>query len=183
MVRLERGKSRITGESLNFGAIELAKAYLESDANIGSSENRFSEKLKASDDPTALRRELTQLQTFLNSKSSTVKGMNEIERKRIRTFESGDWGNEFSPGKRRALKFASTKEFFDFLNSGTFRDLKSAGYTSEQIIEMHDESREQHPETYAKQMEKVEKALDGWRKKGQLTTKQIRKAFGLKTLK
>lgn len=137
-VRLEREVSNITGERYNqFGAISDIYKYLN---DIGRS--RFSEQLNYSDDLDLLQEEVVVLQKFLTRKTSTVSGMRDIERKRLETFSSGVWGSAKDGGPvRRALEFADTKEFYDFLNSETFRSLVSSGFTSEQVIERYDEAR------------------------------------------
>lgn len=165
MVRLERGRSKITGESFaEFGAIIDAKDYLERQGR-----RRFAEQLKFTNDVQQLRREITILQGFLSRKSSTVKGMNEIERKRLRAFEE------------KGLIFANTKEFFDFLNSQTFNSLVASGFSSETIIEAWDNARERGDAN--KVLTNMEKALDAFRSGAQRATiKNLRKQLAVKPL-
>ena len=145
ILRLERAKSKITGEEFNtFGAVTDVYDYL-----INKGRRRFSESKRGVKHRDELRREITILQSFISRKSSTVKGMRDIENKRIQTF------------KNKGIKFSSTKEFYDFLNSQTFMNLVSSGFTSEQIVEAYDIAREKQSDTWA--VEKMTQALDDFR--------------------
>ena len=168
MVRLERAESKITGEKYDFGAIEIAKHYLDG-------KKRFSENKSYTDDISKLRREITVLQGFLTSKSSTVKGMREIENARLKTFESGNWGAKakYGNGKSRSLKFASTKEFYAFLNSSTFKKLTSSGFTSDQIVELYDNQRERLNGEEDALYEAMEQALEDYRNGQKATLKDL----------
>ncbi len=155
LVRLERASSKITGESYaSYGAAEMVKRQL---ADKGKT--RFSESYKFTGD---LRSEILQLQGFLNSESSTVQGQRAIELRRISTFEKGEWGSFHQTGVRnRAIKFASNKEFWSFINSGIFADLKRQGFTSEELIEQYDLSREHVSDSET--VSKFQAALDEFR--------------------
>lgn len=165
ILRLERAKSPITGERYNtFGAVIDVYDYLE---NKGR--RRFSESKAAIKQSNELRREITVLQGFLGRKSSTVKGIREIENKRERTFSN------------KGIKFASTREFYEFLNSQTFLGLVSSGYTSEQIVETYDMAREKEDDY--KVIEKMAKALEEYRKgEKKVTIKNLERALGVKLL-
>ena len=162
IVRLERETSNITGEGFStFGAVTDVYDYL---GNKGR--RRFSESktgVKRSDE---LRREITVLQGFLGRKSSTVKGMREIEKKRLQTF------------KNKGIQFASTKEFYEFLNSQTFKNLVSSGFTSEQIVEAYDSAREKSPDSEV--VEKMSKALDEFRQgEKKVSIKNLEDSLGI----
>lgn len=163
LVRLERASSNISGEAyIDIGAGEKAKSYL---ARKGR--NRFSESKTVKADYYQLRQEIIQLQSFLQSKSSTVSGIREIEAKRIKTFESGKWGSgKYTDGDRKRLQFASTKEFYDFFHSETFRKLLDAGFTSEQIIEAYDVARETYEGSDEEAIAALQGALEEFRSKG-----------------
>lgn len=165
ILRLERAKSLITGESYNtFGAVIDVYDYLENKGRI-----RFSESKAAINQSNELRHEITVLQGFLGRKSSTVKGIREIENKRVRAFSN------------KGIKFASTREFYEFLNSQTFLGLVSSGYTSEQIVEAYDMMREKEDDY--KVAEKMAKALDEYRKgEKKVTIKNLEQALGVKLL-
>lgn len=165
ILRLERAKSLITGERYNtFGAVIDVYDYLE---NKGR--RRFSESKAAIKQSNELRREITVLQGFLGRKSSTVKGIREIENKRVRAFSN------------KGIKFASTREFYEFLNSQTFLGLVSSGYTSEQIVETYDMAREKEDDY--KVIEKMAKALEEYRKgEKKVTIKNLERALGVKLL-
>lgn len=177
MVRLERASSNITGERFDsFGAIEQVRYYL-------GEKKRFNERANFSDDSNVLRREIAVLQGFLTSQTSTVKGQRELESKRIKTFESGEWGSsKYTGQKRRALKFASTKEFYDFFNSSTYRKLLESGFTSEQVIEIYDSAREVYDGQDELVMKKMEDALEEFRAKGRATLKDLVNITGAKKI-
>lgn len=132
MVRLERGESLVTGEKLDFGAIEITRRYLKE--TRGDREKlRFSESLNQPNLETLndIKKEIAEMQRFLNSKSSTVKGMHDIERKRIATFEEA------------GVTFASNKEFYDFFKSDTYKDyMATQAYSSEHIVGIYQRARE-----------------------------------------
>ena len=165
ILRLERAKSGITGERYNtFGAVIDVYDYLE---NKGR--RRFSESKAAIKQSNELRHEITVLQGFLGRKSSTVKGIREIENKRLRTFSN------------KGIKFASTREFYEFLNSQTFLGLVASGYTSEQIVETYDMVREKEDDY--KVVEKMAKALEEFRQgEKKVTIKNLEQTLGIKLL-
>lgn len=131
LLRLERAES-VTGGNYAFGAYDVLEEYLKNTGQLpkGDKPMRIKERKDALDETSELRREIAALQNFLNSKSSTVKGMRQIEKIRLEKFES------------KGYKFADTKEFYDFLNSSQMEDLKKHNFDSEQIRERYDEARE-----------------------------------------
>lgn len=175
LVRLERAKSGISGDSLSgIGASEQAYAYL---GGQKKGKRRFTERLDPGLSDFALKREIAVLQGFLSGKSSLVSGMREIEEKRVRTFESGKWGSaSYTDGERRRLKFADTKEFYDFFHSETYRDLASQGFTSEQIVEAYDVARDTGKGADEEAQASLERALEEFRAKGRATLKDLRAA-------
>lgn len=179
LVRLERASSKVTGESYKeIGAAPIAYDYLKKKGRT-----RFVEKLDSGLTYDQERMEVTKLQAFLSSKTSLVSGIRDIERKRIETFESGKYGSYADTGKeRKGLKFASTKEFYEFFQSSTFRDLKSSGFTSEQIIEQYDNAMETYKGASEDALKALEEALDLWRHKGKLSLKELIAASGGKKL-
>ena len=126
---IEKASSNISGQAFTeYGAYEKAEEYLE----------RFGKRrFKAKDTTNSknkmsrseLQREVVELQGFLNSKTSTVRGYRAVERQRIRAFQE------------KGIKFSDTKEFYDFLNSGEFAGLRKA-LSSDKIVEKYDEMRE-----------------------------------------
>lgn len=182
ILRLERGRSSVTGEKWNtFGAVIDAYDYLNKKYN----KTRFSENVKALTDVNALRREITVLQGFLGRKSSTVAGMIDIERKRMTTFEKGHWGVKWRRDKipNKPIKFASTKEFYDFMNSQTFKGLVSSGFTSEQLIDLYDSARTASSEqSDDKVVEEMTKALDEYRNEGGASLKDLKERLKAVTL-
>ena len=119
LVRLERAKSTVTGESFDkMGAGVLIKAKLE---ELGR--NRFSELMNpAGYNRRDIQREIIELKTFLDYKTSTVAGAKKVEIARLKAFESRGLG-----------EVARSKDFYDFLNSESYKDLKRSSLTSDQI--------------------------------------------------
>lgn len=182
LVRLERAKSSITGEKYSdIGAAPIARDYLSR-----TGRKRFTEG-KWKDSPSSYeeqRREIVQLQAFLSSKTSLVSGIRDIEDKRVKTFESGKWGSaKWTDGDRRALKFASTKEFYDFFQSSVFRELVQSGFTSEQVLEAYDTARERYEGQDEEAIERLSEALEKFREQGKISLKELREMAGGNPLK
>lgn len=179
LVRLERARSKISGERYSdIGAAPIAKEYLSH-----KKRNRFLESKQAMSYEEE-RREVSVLQSFLKSKSSLVSGIRDIERRRIEKFESGQYGSYDVTGKeRRGLKFASTKEFYDFLNSGLFKDLQNAGFSSEQILEEYDTARETFKGSVDEAFDAMSEALEKFRQQGSVSLKDLRALARGKPLK
>lgn len=172
LVRLERATSRISGERyVDIGAAPIAKEYLSY-----KKRNRFLESTKPMSYEEE-RREVSVLQSFLKSKSSLVSGLRDIERKRIEKFESGQYGSYDVTGrKRRGLKFASTKEFYDFLTSGLFKELQNSGFSSDQILEEYDTARETFKGSADDAFNALSEALEKFRQQGNISLKELRAA-------
>lgn len=153
---LSRNSSPITGEVYNsYGAAVDALDYLKA-----RNRRYFSESLTLTENRTVLKAEIQRLQYFLTRPSHTVRGQREIEQKRIETFE------------KKGIHFASSKEFYQFLNSGTFQSLRKLQYSSEQLIEDYERAREQGM-TNDQVMEKLSNALDAFRKGEKVTQKNL----------
>lgn len=179
LVRLERAASAITGERYDsYGAAEKAFQYLKK-------KKRFSESVNAYKDINKLRREITVLQGFLSSESSTVQGQRAIERRRVSAFERGEWGAAWKlrGERKKAIRFASNKEFYDFLNSETFRSLIASGFTSDQIIEMFETYREEYDGKSDEVIEAMEEALQKFRDGKRATLKSLAAELQAKKLK
>ena len=177
IVRLERGESKVTGEKWNtFGAVTEVYDYLNRQKE---GRTRFRETAKALTDSQKLKREITVLQGFLGRKTSLVSGMQEIEEKRITTFETGKWGRKWKKKGilNKPLHFASNKEFYDFLNSETFKGLVSTGFTSEQLVEIYDSARVRLGEEAEEDAvpNAMADALEEYRNKGNASLKDLRK--------
>lgn len=172
LVRLERASSKITGERYqDIGAAPLAYAYLKK-----TGRTRFTESRTPMDYQKELR-EVVQLQDFLYSKTSLVSGIRDIERKRISTFESGKWGSYADTGtERRAIKFSTTKEFYDFFQSSIYKELKSYGFSSEQLVESYDTAVETYKGSSEEAMNALSEALERFRQQGSISLKDLRSA-------
>ena len=118
--------------NMAYYAYDIAADYLRTQGKKGKL--RFSEAKKEFD-PFQTRREIQMLQNFLSMPSSTVAGQKRIEAKRIETF--GNWKPKGAKGKKMKgidlSKQASTKIFYEFLNSKAFENLRKF-YSSEQIF-------------------------------------------------
>ena len=156
---IEKASSNISGQSYTeYGAYEKAEEYLE----------RFGKRRFTAKDTTTsknkmsrseLQREVVELQGFLNSKTSTVRGYRAVERQRVRTFQG------------KGIQFADTKEFYDFLNSGEFAGLRKA-LSSDKIVEKYDEMRE------SMSHDKIMKALEDYRENvSRISVKSFNKAM------
>lgn len=179
LVRLERATSNITGEKYNeYGAAQNAYEYLHR-----LHRNRFSETQKPYQDLNTIRHEITVLQGFLGSKSSTVSGQREIERKRISAFEKGEWGTKWKTRgiRNRSIKFASNKEFYDFMGSATARKLTSSGFTSDTVVELFDLVKEKREESDV--VDEIEQALEEFRSREKsISIKGLREMLGVAPL-
>ena len=159
---LARNSSPITGEVYNsYGAAVDALDYLKA-----RNRRYFSESLTLTQNRTVLKAEIQRLQYFLTSPSHTVKGQREIEQKRIDTFE------------KKGIHFASSKEFYQFLNSGTFHSLRKAQYSSEQLVEDYERAREKGL-MHEQAMERLESALEDFRQGEKVTQKNVWKHLGV----
>lgn len=172
LVRLEKASSKITGERYqDIGAAPIAYGYLKK-----TGRTRFTES-RTPMDYEKERREVVQLQAFLSSKTSLVSGIRDIERKRIATFESGKWGSYADTGtERRPIKFSTTKEFYDFFQSSIFKELKSYGFSSEQLVESYDTAVETFKGSSEEAMDALSEALERFRQQGSISLKDLRSA-------
>lgn len=179
LVRLETTYSKVTDESYaDFGAAEIVEEYLRTTRKAGSKsksgKRRFSESPNyLKDDDTALRMEIYTLQSFLASKSSTVKGQKSAEQKRIETFET------------KGIHFSSNKQFYDFLNSSTFRELKK-DFDSNKIVELWDAAKMKDKRKSKSITQTMQEALDEWKKEDsqkQPSLKDLAKRLGVNILK
>ena len=178
IVRLERAVSKVTGENYaSYGAGDIAKEYLQKQGRKRFRETAQS-SLRALDDAQKrheILKDIKAMQEFLSSKSSTVTGQREIERKRLKTFETPKYDEEGNI-IREPVKFASNKEFYDFLNSQTFAEL-SKTFNSDTVVELYDMSRDKGLNN-----EEIQNALDEYRQRTNLNEKGLREALGLKEL-
>ena len=129
MLRLERSASPITGKAYHVGASDIAQAEL-------GDRKRFSEKLNYSIDITELKKEIGQIQAFLNAKSSTVSGNVEIEEKRIATLTNLGRDEEGHTPISEAT--ARSAGFYDFISSKAFIYLSEKQVDSEGLQEIYD---------------------------------------------
>lgn len=129
MVRLERSASPITGKAYHVGAYDIAQAEL-------GGRKRFSEKLNYSTDITELKKEIGQIQAFLNAKSSTVAGNKQIEENRIATLTN--LGRDEEGHTPISESTARSAGFYDFISSKAFIYLSEKQVDSEGLQEIYD---------------------------------------------
>lgn len=129
LVRLERSVSPISGEAYHVGAYDIAQAEL-------GERRRYSEKLDYLTDITELKKEIGQLQAFLNAKSSTVSGNRAIERKRVETLTN--LARDEEGHAVISLETATSKGFYDFISSKAYIYLSEKQVDSEGLQEIYD---------------------------------------------
>lgn len=129
LVRLERSTSPISGKAYHVGAYDIAQAEL-------GERTRFSEKLNLYNDKTELKKEIGQLQAFLNAKSSTIAGNREIERKRIETLTS--LGRSAEGKKIIPERLATSSDFYDFISSKAYIYLSEKQQDSDALQDIYD---------------------------------------------
>ena len=184
MVRLESHKSKITGEAFTWGAHERAQEYLRNKGRRGrKGQLRYNENISAYKTKAELQAEINELQAFLKARTSRYGEQKKIEQARIKKFESGKWGGApGDDGDRRQLKFASTKQFFDFLSSDLFKNLAST-FTSEQLIELYDAATEKEKGDSDKVVNMMQSAYDTFIESdimsGELSIREMEEIFGV----
>lgn len=126
---------------LDFYAYDIVADYLRTH-RPEADKVRFSQSknyLSGEESESALKAEISKLQAFLTSESSTVAGQKRIEARRIETF--GNWKPKDVQSNYKGLdmsKQAQTKQFYRFLNSQTFKNLRKV-FSSEQIFRAYKE--------------------------------------------
>lgn len=126
---------------LDFYAYDIVADYLRTH-RPEADKVRFSQSknyLSGKESEAALKAEISKLQAFLTSESSTVAGQKRIEARRIETF--GNWKPKDVQANYKGLdmsKQAQTKQFYRFLNSQTFKNLRKV-FSSEQIFRAYKE--------------------------------------------
>ena len=171
IVRLGQTKSQVTGEALNnFGAIEKVNRYLTKQGKQGKL--RFSERQHVHMSKKQLKKEISELQNFLNAKSSLASQVVKIEQMRIDSFKSN------------GISFHSNKEFYDFLNSDVYAKAVN-GFDSSTIVDVYDKARKvtnkNNKEVYND--DKVQEIISKYISKKNATVVGLYKQFGLKPTK
>lgn len=78
------------------------------------------------------KRAIEEIQNFLKSKSSTVRGSREIDKKIIKKFRT----------KKHGFTISNEREFFNFLSSENYRNLVNKNISSEMLIDFYDRATE-----------------------------------------
>ena len=189
MRKLEQTISPLTKQNYAYGAYDTIKHRVNMDGK-----KRFSIRLVYEGDTTELIDEVTQLQWFLNTPNSTVRGMKEIENERYEIFKRSGLSDKVS---------ASFKDLYSFFNSSTFaklqakmlryrdelyesiNDIAEAGYTLTDLEEAIDEWMSSSKELSLKELKslgkkvvKAKKAADKPQKK---TSKRRKRRKGTNT--
>lgn len=116
--------NKLEKSGITYYAYEKAKNYLSAKNQV-----RFKTYIPKMD-REQLERELTAIKYFLSYKTSTIRGLNEVEKRRLQTFRDKEINN-------RKLTVDNPAMFYLFLSSAEFRELKRYA-TSEEIIEDFD---------------------------------------------
>ena len=158
---LSRNSSPMTGEVYNtHGAAVDALNYLKN-----RNRRYFSEALTLTENRRILKAEITRLQAFLTAPSHTVSGQRRIEEKRVQTFES------------RGVHFAGNREFYEFLNSGTFHEL-SKMFDSDKIVETYELARSKG-RSHDEVVENLQESLQSFREGEKVTLKNLWQYMGV----
>ena len=135
LVRLERSTSQVSGEAYHIGAYDVAQDYLRTRNKSDKQNLRFSEKLVQRVQGETDREyrykvleDIANMQSFLTSKSSTVRGNREIEAQRIAKFQEMGLSKEV----------ASSKSFYNFMTSTSYKYLNQQAIDSDRLQEIFD---------------------------------------------
>lgn len=147
LLNIERSRSYISNEMIaDAYEFDIIYQYLE---NINR--RRFSEsKNYASGGLYGLKREIVALESFLESKVSTVGGYRAMEERRVKKFI----------GKGVPEDVARDYRFYDFLSSETASFLDEHSLSSEKMIELIDEAMDNTKLTLEQIIEKYEEFRD-----------------------
>lgn len=107
-------------------AYERAMLYLKQSGKG----TRFKRKKPSS--PDEILSQVDALTRFLESKTSTVTGLEKVEAKAVAQFES------------RGFELKNKKEFFNFLSSSIYRELLQKHYASGLLQEFYDKAQSQN---------------------------------------
>lgn len=111
----------------DYYAYDVATLYTERTRDS----KRFSENKKLKMSKEALVHEIDALLTFLNSKSSTVKGQKTIEDNKISAF------------RKKGYDVDSPRELFNFFDSAVYNDLANRkGITSDELVDFYLRNKE-----------------------------------------
>lgn len=170
IVRLSRNKSIVTGEAYDsYGAVDLVYDYLRKQKDGKGGLLRFSERQHVDMDKKALKKEISEIQNFLNAKTSTVKGQKKAETLRLEAFESG------------GVSIATNKEFYNFMNSDVFTKALR-GFDSATLVDVYDKARKvtnkDGEEVYDD--DKVKDIINEYIKQKNVNVKELYTKFGLK---
>lgn len=135
LLRLERSASTVTGKPYHIGAYDIAQDYLRTRNNNDEKNLRFSEKLVQRQEKENDREyrykvleDIANMQSFLTSKSSTVKGNRAIEAARIASFEKMGISKEV----------ASSESFYSYITSKSYQYLINQAIDSDRLEELFD---------------------------------------------
>lgn len=127
LVRLERSSSIVSGKSyIDIGVGQIVKQDLASKGRT-----RWSETLSGTGrgeralNRRQLQREIIELQSFLEAKTSTVAGAKDVEGRRLQSFEEKGLGT-----------VAREESFYKFLNSENYKQLVKS-LDSDQIVDFY----------------------------------------------
>lgn len=161
LLRLEKkAQKESDGKSYIGWAYKPATRYTQE----AYGKSRFNTNKNFYDDPFQVMEELDEIIMFLNSESSTITGINNIENRIINTFD-----------QKHGLKIENPKDFFNFLETETY---KNALYniSSGQIQEFFNRVQQTGKD---KTREFAEKLLDDFNNSKDQTIEQLYEYAGL----
>lgn len=117
---------RLEAKGYDRYAYERAMLYLKQSGKG----TRFKRKTPSS--PAEILSQVDALTRFLESKTSTVTGLEKVEAKSVAQFEA------------RGFELKNKKEFFNFLSSSIYRELLQKHYASGLLQEFYDKAQSQN---------------------------------------
>ena len=109
LARLTNSRLRaLEKHGMTYGAYKYTQPFLK-----GQKQKYFSAKANAKFTDKQLIHEISIMQSFLRSASSSVRGINRINKKRMETFE------------KNGIHFESTEEFMNFIQSSAFNEFRA----------------------------------------------------------
>ena len=124
-------------------AYTMAQRYINK--TRGDNVKRFNEGLMKSANLERLRSDLEELQAFLNTETSTIKGIKALEK---RDLQNG----------KESLVISNEKEFWDFISSEEFKNASKYA-SSDKLLELYDKAVTVDETTDRRNYEEFKEAL------------------------
>ena len=115
---------------------KAGRAYYAYDSAINFTQRtrgrkRFNESSKSDKSDMSLKEEIDTVIHFLNSKTSTLRGHKEVDKRIIQTF------------RNKGLTISDPQSFLDFLSSSTFQKISNNGIPSSFLQDFFDRAKEE----------------------------------------